>query len=186
MKFGSLDGIYENLDDSSIRPKLREKLENGKESAYLSYDLATIRLTAPIDFEPKDAIIQPYNKTELYSLFQKLEFVRLIDKYQLRCAAPEVPAAVCKCTKLPRKDNLPDSCCSFALYLAPDSSVGIAWNDGVCVLTPMETMFMGCLLSQGCHVICHDLKTTDRPVFQLYKIVVLAMLQYIPPNHLQQ
>ena len=160
LKFGSLDGIYENLDDSSIRPKLREKLEAGKESAYLSYDLATIRLTAPIDFEPKDAIVQPYNKAELYTLFQKLEFVRLIDKYQLRCAAPEVSTTVCKCAKLPRKDNLPDSCCSFALYLAPDSSVGIAWDEGVCVLTPMETMFIGCLLSQGCEVVCHDLKTT--------------------------
>ncbi len=42
-KFGTLDGVYENLQDASIRPKLREKLENGKDNAYLSYDLATIR-----------------------------------------------------------------------------------------------------------------------------------------------
>ena len=39
-KFGSLDGVYANLEDKSIRPKLREKLEQGKEKAYLSYDLA--------------------------------------------------------------------------------------------------------------------------------------------------
>lgn len=51
-KFGSLDGVYENLQDASIRPKLREKLENGREMAYLSYDLATIRPEAPIDFSP--------------------------------------------------------------------------------------------------------------------------------------
>ena len=160
LKFGSLDGVYENLDDASIRPKLREKLENGRESAYLSYDLATIRLTAPIDFEPKDAVVQPYNKPELYSLFQKLEFVRLIDKYNLRGAALEAPKCVCKGVKLPVKDELPNSCCSYALYIAPDSSVGIAWEGGVCTMTPMETMFLSDFLSQGCQVICHDLKST--------------------------
>ena len=32
-KFGSLDGVYAHLDDPSIRPKLREKLEAGKENA---------------------------------------------------------------------------------------------------------------------------------------------------------
>ena len=65
LKFGSLDGVYANLDDPSIKPKLREKLENSRENAYLSYDLATIRCEAPIDFEPKDAIVQPYNTPEL-------------------------------------------------------------------------------------------------------------------------
>ena len=160
LKFGSLDGVYENLEDSSIRPKLREKLEQGRDSAYLSYDLATIRLTAPIDFEPKDAIIQPYNKPELYALFQKLEFVRLIDKYNLRGAAVEVPKCVCKGVKLPVKDELPGTCCSYALYIAPDSSVGIAWEGGVCTLTPMEIMFLDSFLSQGCDVVCHDAKST--------------------------
>jgi len=160
MKFGSLDGVYANLEDPSIRPKLREKLEQGRENAYLSYDLATIRLTAPIDFEPKDAIIQPYNKPELYSLFQKLEFVRLIDKYNLRGAAAEVPKCACKGVKLPVKDELPGECCSYALYLAPDNSVGIAWEGGVCSLTPMETMFLDSFLCQACDVILHDSKTT--------------------------
>ena len=161
LKFGSLDGVYENLDDPSIRPKLREKLEANKENAYLSYDLATIRLTAPIDFEPKDALVQPYNKTELYTLFQKLEFVRLIDKYGLRDAAPVVSQCTCKGVKLPVKEELPGSCCSYAVYLAPDSSVGIAWQDGVCALTPMETMFLGDFLQQTCDVICHDIKATS-------------------------
>ena len=61
VRFGSLDGVYENIQDASIRPKLREKLEKDKDNAYLSYELATIRPEAPIDFEPRDAIVQPYN-----------------------------------------------------------------------------------------------------------------------------
>ncbi len=161
MKFGSLDGVYENLEDPSIRPKLREKLEAGKEDAYLSYDLATIRPTAPIDFEPRDAIIMPYNKAELYSLFQRLEFVRLIDKYGLRGAAVQVKqTASVNAVKLPRVDNLPNVCSDYALYIGPDSSVGVAWKDGVCVLTPMEALYLDGLLCQGTDVVCHDIKTT--------------------------
>ena len=160
LKFGSLDGVYGNLQDASIRPKLREKLEKDKENAYLSYDLATIRLNAPIDFEPKDAIIQPYNRPELYKLFVQLEFVRLIDKYGLRGADQEMPKPEKKCPKLSKAECLPDSCDGYAMYLAVDGSVGIAWADGVCSVTPLEA---GCLLPflmNSTNGICHDLKTT--------------------------
>ncbi len=158
LKFGSLDGIYENLEDASIRPKLREKLECGKDSAYLSYDLATIRCNAPIDFEPKDAIVQPYNKPELYELFQKLEFVRLIDKYGLRDAAFTPKITDIKIEKLPRMDSIPCGEVSCSVYLAPDGTLGVACGDGVCVLTPLEAQ-MGARLPMGKHI-CHDIKTT--------------------------
>ena len=159
LKFGSLDGVYENLADASIRPKLREKLENSRESAYMSYDLATIRTNAPIDFEPKDALIQPYNRLELYNLFVKLEFVRLIDKYGLRGAELEAPKAQAQtqAEKLPRVDTLPQMLTKCALYMAPDSSVGIAWEQGVTVLTPMEAAMLGAFRAE--EVICHDYKT---------------------------
>ena len=158
-KFGSLDGVYANLDDASIRPKLREKLEAGKENAYLSYDLATIRPEAPIDFEPKDAIVQPYNRPELYNLFQKLEFVRLIDKYGLRGAELEAPKPEKKCESLCRCDSMPDSVTSCAAYIAGDGSIGLAWDKGVCVLTPMKAQMGGFCLT-GKELILHDSKTT--------------------------
>jgi DNA polymerase-1 len=161
LKFGSLDGIYENLEDASIRPKLREKLEQGKENAYLSYDLATIRPEAPIDFEPKDAVIQPYNKPELYALFQRLEFVKLIDKYGLRGAAAEAAkTTVADVKKLPRCEELPAEKLPCAVYLAEDGTLGIAWEKGVYTMTPMEVqMACDCLLGRM-DCICHDLKTT--------------------------
>ncbi len=157
LKFGTLDGVYENIDDPSIRPKLREKLINGKENAYLSYELATIRPEAPIDFEPMDAIVQPYNRPELYALFQKLEFIRLIDKYGLRGADAELSKPAVKVTALPRVDHLPDSGTICAVYVAADSSIGIAWEKGVCTVTPMEAQMGMPSLSHG---ICHDMKTT--------------------------
>ena len=158
LKHGSLDGVYENIQDDSIRPKLREKLETSRDMAYLSYDLATIHCDAPIDFEPKDAIIQPYNKFELYALFQKLEFVRLIDRYGLRDAGISAKLPEKKIEKLPTLDSVPEGDADCALYLSSDGTLGIACDKGVCVLTPLEAQ-MGVGLPTGKHI-CHDMKST--------------------------
>ena len=161
LKFGCLDGIYANLEDASIRPKLREKLETGKDSAYMSYDLATIRCEAPIDFEPKDALVQPYNRPALYELFQKLEFVKLIDKYGLRGAEVELAKVAPKkqAQSLPRVDTMPADVDTCAVYLAEDGSLAMAWDAGVCVLTPMEAQ-MGGIDLVGKDLILHDSKTS--------------------------
>ena len=159
-KFGSLDGVYENLEDKSVRPKLREKLEAGKENAYLSYELATIVPDAPIEFAPRDAIVMPYNKQELYNLFVRLEFVKLIDKYQLRGVDLAAPAPETAGEPLPRVNELPENLNSFALYFAPDGSVGVAWESGVTSLTPMEISALEALVGQGKDLVCHDLKST--------------------------
>ena len=56
-----------------------DKLENGRESAYLSYELATIRCDAPIDFTPENNLIRPPKRRALYEIVTTLEFDRLID-----------------------------------------------------------------------------------------------------------
>ena len=159
MEFGSLDGVYENLESKVIKPKQRENLVAYKDNAYLSYDLATIRPTAPIEFDPLDAVVRPYNSQELYNLFVRLEFVKLIDKYHLRGA--DVEAAPVKVTSEPlaRRDCLPVPGTLCALYLAPDGSVGVAWAEGVCAVTPLEAMCLDGLLAEG-EVILHDCKST--------------------------
>ena len=166
-KFGSLDGVYANLSDASIRPKLREKLEAGKENAYLSYELATIIPEAPIDFAPEDAIKQPYHKKELYQLFQKLEFVRLIDKYGLRGADFEAPIVETKLERLPQKDEIPENLSQCAVYAAADGSLGIAWNAGVCALTPMEVQMQQLCIPADAKLILHDSKTTRHRLAEL-------------------
>lgn len=166
-KFGSLDGVYENLGDASIRPKLREKLEAGKENAYLSYELATIIPKAPIDFAPEDALRQPYNKPELYQLFQKLEFIRLIDRYGLRGADLEIPEQKAAVQHLPKADCLPENLSSSAVYPAPDGSIGFAWDDGVCVLTPLEVQMLPQSPLRSGKQAFHDGKTTMHTLDEL-------------------
>ena len=47
--FGSLEGVYQNIDDKRIKPKQREHLLEDKPMAELSHTLGTIRTDAPID-----------------------------------------------------------------------------------------------------------------------------------------
>lgn len=166
-KFGSLDGVYAHLEDESIRPKLREKLEAGRESAYLSFELATIVPEAPIDFAPEDALKKPCNKAELYQLFQKLEFIRLIDKYGLRGADLQTPAASQKAVRLPKAEAVPEKITRCALYAAADGSIGVAWEEGVCSLTPMEVQMGGFSLPENVGLTLHDSKTTRHRLEEL-------------------
>lgn len=69
--FGSLDGIYENLDHPSIKAGTRKKLEEGRESAYLSLELATICLETPIEMSDDKMLVKDYDVKALTELFDR-------------------------------------------------------------------------------------------------------------------
>ena len=80
-KFGSLDGVYENIDDAAIKKGVREKLVNDREMAYLSQKLGTIFCdveieTSPEFFERKeincDSVTKTLRSLEMFSLVEKL------------------------------------------------------------------------------------------------------------------
>lgn len=54
--YGSLDGVYEHIGD--IKGAVKTKLENDKDMAYLSRNLVTILLDAPVDFEEKESDVR--------------------------------------------------------------------------------------------------------------------------------
>ncbi len=82
-KFGSLDNVYANAEDPSLKPAVKRKLAEGKESAYQSYDLATIRCDAPVDFVPEATCLTCWDRPRVLELFRSLDFGRLIEKYRL-------------------------------------------------------------------------------------------------------
>ena len=89
----SIDGLYANLDKMDVKPAARKKLVEGEEAACKSYDLATIRTDAPIDFNPEDNLCRKPDEPRLYQLFLDLEFAKLIDKYHLTAPQGEGAAA---------------------------------------------------------------------------------------------
>ncbi len=82
-RFGSIEEIYKNINSPEIKESVRKKLLAGKADAEMSYDLATIRCDAPIEFSPEGNRVQPVNNDALYKLFKKLEFTKLTDKFSL-------------------------------------------------------------------------------------------------------
>jgi DNA polymerase-1 len=93
-RFGSLEGVYGNLEGPSMKPALRKKLEEGRAMAELSFRLAAILRTAPLDFDPESCRLQEPDNDALYALFERLEFRKLIEAYGLHApdAAPSAPA----------------------------------------------------------------------------------------------
>ncbi len=80
--YGALPEVF-TAPDTPAKPGVVKKLTEGQEDARLSYDLATIRRNAPLEFAPEDATRQAVNNGALYQLFRKLEFSKLIDKMGL-------------------------------------------------------------------------------------------------------
>lgn len=93
-RFGSLDGVYANIEDASIKAGQRKKLIEGAESARLSYTLATIRRDAPVAFLPAEGEWRLSSNGELYELFKRLGFGRFIEKWGLVPGADAEPEKV--------------------------------------------------------------------------------------------
>lgn len=89
-KFGSLDGVYENIESPEIRQTMRTKLENYKDDAYLSFELGKIVKNVPIDTVIEHYIPMQRDEIGAASLMAKLEFFSIIKKLGLEGAAAEV------------------------------------------------------------------------------------------------
>jgi DNA polymerase-1 len=87
--YHNIDAIYERLDSLEIRDGLRKKLADGKESAFLSRELGTIRTDVPIDTDLKSYLPQKRDASAAARLMAKLEFFKLMEKLGLD--APEEP-----------------------------------------------------------------------------------------------
>lgn len=80
-KFDSLDNLYNHIDE--VTGKTKEKLENDKENAYMSYDLATIYREVPLGFTLDDCKYTRENTEEFKSLLEEFEFHSLLKKFHL-------------------------------------------------------------------------------------------------------
>ena len=78
--FHSLDGIYENIEDDSIKKAAREKLIAGHDDAYLCYKLCEIDRNVPIDFSFESASFELKGSPELYKKLNELELKKLSDR----------------------------------------------------------------------------------------------------------
>ena len=81
-KYQTVDAIYAAMPEVDAKPAVLKKLETGAADARMSHHLVTIITNAPLAFDPKENLCRPA-KPELYRLFLRLEFNKLIEKMGL-------------------------------------------------------------------------------------------------------
>ena len=74
--YGSLDGVYANIEN--IKGAAKDKLIKGRESAYLSYELATIDRNCGIQANLQDCVAPKKYTREVKDIFVQLEFKSLL------------------------------------------------------------------------------------------------------------
>ena len=93
-RFGSLQGVYDNLETGEMTPSIRKKLAESRDMAFLSYDLAKGVLDAPVTARPGQLAPTAGDPAELYNLLSRLELRTIIKRLGLTppADAPAVSA----------------------------------------------------------------------------------------------
>ena len=81
MEFGSIENIYENLDQLQKKKKLHENLSNGRDMVLLSRDLATIDQKIKVNENIEDFKLKPFDTQKAFELFKELEFKNLASEF---------------------------------------------------------------------------------------------------------
>ena len=86
-RYQTIDALYAAMPDVEAKPAAIKKLAEGEDAARMSYHLATIITDAPLEFDPAENLRRPA-KPELYNVFLRLEFNKLIEKMGLTAQEP--------------------------------------------------------------------------------------------------
>ncbi len=79
-EYGSLEGIYENIDN--IKGKVKEKLKLDRDQAFMSKDIATIYKDVPLNISFEDIKYKGSDEEKLHDIFEKLEFYSLLKNFE--------------------------------------------------------------------------------------------------------
>ena len=182
-QYTSIDAIYAAMPNVDAKPAMLKKLAEGEESARMSSRLATIVTDAPLEFEVRQNLRRPF-KPELYDVFLRLEFSKLIERMGL--TASEVPAPaenaeelVGTCTSEIVSDwnraeellALWKTCDSVACLLLPDlAGVCVEWSsecaDSAAIFLPgrfaQYNDFLRRFFAEEIRKITHDAKDLIR------------------------
>ncbi|MEG1594703.1 MAG: DNA polymerase I, partial [Oscillibacter sp.] len=88
----SIDALYAKMPEIDAKPAALRRLQEGEASARNSHYLATIVTDVPMDFDPGDNRVQS-PAPEAYSLFLRLEFTKLLERFGLTAASGQQPAS---------------------------------------------------------------------------------------------
>ncbi len=85
-EYTDIDKLYEKLEKGTdhIKGKLREKLVENKELAFLSRELGRINIDSPIEEKLEEMKVEEWDKQKVLELFKKYRFNRYIERFSLQ------------------------------------------------------------------------------------------------------
>jgi DNA polymerase-1 len=83
-QYGSLEGVYEHLEE--LKPAQRKKLEENRDKAFMSRELARIKCDLAVDADFERYKRQEPDRPKLHDVFSRLEFASLMQEF-----LPEAP-----------------------------------------------------------------------------------------------
>lgn len=129
-KFKTIENLYEAVEKNAapnISPAILEKLKAGRDAAFFSKKLATIKQNVPLKFGLKESEFGKFDKEKLFKLLRDLGFVSLIERLsqtarQGTLLAPPINDRKVRYLKVPQevsfKKLLQDSRAAKEIYLA--------------------------------------------------------------------
>ena len=88
-KYGTVEYIYDHIDELEIRPNMKQKLLDSKDNAFMSRMLGEINLNAPVDTDLSHYEMREPDREAAARLMARLELFSLIKKFDLE--AVETP-----------------------------------------------------------------------------------------------
>ena len=161
--FGNMDKLYDEYENSTLSPSVKQKLQNGRDMAYLSRDLALIDTHTPIDTSLAASEYNGPKKQELYDLFAELEFVALIKKFGLENMQASANAPSNSQQKNAEAELVEIETGKVKEYFS-GKTVAVCIDDGIVSLCDgkmwanVTLSEAGKLIGDIC-VVCHDYKT---------------------------
>ena len=180
-KFGTLDAIYQNLDQ--VENRWRTKLETYKDAAYMSRDLARIEVNLEIKLDLEHAAVRPFDPAALETFFKEMEFKTLLSKVPAISGHESPTEVVAK----PKKGNIGGQISMFVnepqvVYVPKDSNIEVVIVDSQDKLNDLAKQLA------KAKVISFDTETTSTEEMQA-KIVGISLAvkagqaYYIPVGH---
>lgn len=159
-EYKDLNGIYENIDQ--IKGKNKEKLEQDKENAYMSYEIATI-VDVPMEIDIDNIKYQGNDNKTLNELYEQLEFYSFLKREQPTEKIKKPLDIVI--VKNKEEIKLTKDCAIYLEILgtnyhtSPIIGLGI-YNEECCYYVPAEVLKQGIPYLENINKYTYDLKKT--------------------------
>ena len=183
-EFGTLDALYQAVPADTLTAGVNRKLEEGKESAFLSRKLAQIFREVPV-VDGLDAVAYTgIDTAAAYTLFERLGFSAFIKRFGLEEREEDVPTEQAEAAEIP---SVAADEARLRAACAAASRVSVAFEEDGAVFFDGETRLVSSLSDEALYAFLCDPSVAERlicyDVKSIYKTLLDKGLSHAPIYH---